>query len=198
MSEAKPLHCACVLMMAGIVRIGFRIFAKEFQQRLFWLPRRELPATDFVNIGHSLAKCTNWPPHAIRAPHDLFCGVRYVGGSGQRRPGFHATQFEKGRGVRVSPLRARANYLADHRCCRYKKDKVETTTSEARLFCSLPPATTVTAAGSKYFGDQVPANTSVVAGSASLNVRRQVVPCRELRPMPGRISSSKGPFERDQ
>ena len=60
------------------------------------------------------------------------------------------------------------------------------------MFCSLPPATAVTALGSKYFGTSS-SSTSVVAGSASLSVRMQVLPAASAASA-GRISNSKGPL----
>jgi hypothetical protein len=56
------------------------------------------------------------------------------------------------------------------------------------VFCSLPPATMVTALGSKYFGTRS-SSTFVVSGSASLSVRIQVFPAASAASA-GRISRS--------
>src|SRR5205823_1935828 len=63
---------------------------------------------------------------------------------------------------------------------------------KSSVFCSLPPATEVTALGSKYCGISS-SSTLVVATSASLSVRIQVLPAASAASA-GRSNKSNGPL----
>jgi len=180
MSEANR-STARALMMREIVRIGFRIFAKEFQQRLFGF-RHESSRDGFVNIGVAW-RSAPLAAHAI-APHTIFFARPVRWRSGQRRQG-SCTQFEK-TGVEILRCGACDDLAATVLPVKKIKSNDNFRSSVFLFFASGHDGH----CGRVEILGTRSSNTSVVAGSASLNVRRQVFPAASAANA-GRISSSK-------